>query len=147
MDEATNVYSFPQPVSSAPVEEVDSAPSGMGEEDLYGHSSYGHLPPPGPRNIIDLPESHSFIVTEVPPDNVMEEDDAPEENTEAEAPAQDSVAMSDGQPPDDAKDKDPPSENTSDKLQESAMDTNTGEPQTESQGKKDAPPEQIVTNT
>lgn len=137
----------PIPVSSAPVEEVDSAPSGMGEEDLYGHSSYGHLPPPGPRNIIDLPESHSFIVTEVPPDNVMEEDDAPEENTEAEAPAQDSVAMSDGQPPDDAKDKDPPSENTSDKLQESAMDTNTGEPQTESQGKKDAPPEQIVTNT
>lgn len=119
----------------------------MAEEDLYAHSSYTHLPPPGPRNIIDLPESHSFIVTEVPPDNVMEEDDAPEENTEPETPAKDSAMTSDNKLPEGAKDKDPPSENTSDKPQETPMDTSTGEPQTDSQGKKDAPPEQIVTNT
>lgn len=46
----------------------------MSTEELGYPSSSGQLPPPGPQEIIDLSESHSFIVTEVPQDNVMEGD-------------------------------------------------------------------------
>lgn len=134
----------PIPVSSAPVEEVESTPAEV-EEDLYGHSSYSQLPPPGPRDIIDLPESHSFIVTEVPPENVMEDDDAPQDSTEGEVPEQDSTIMSDDVPQDNAKGSDLISENTNDRSQENDVDKSAGEPENEGQG-KDAPPEQMDTN-
>lgn len=117
----------------------------MGEEDLYGQGSYSQLPPPGPHDIIDLPESHSFIVTEVPPENVMEGDDAPQESTEGKVPEQDSAVMNDDVPPDNAKGNGPPSESKSDRSQENEVDKSVGEPQNEDEG-KDAPPEQMDTS-
>ncbi|KAK4301455.1 hypothetical protein Pmani_026411 [Petrolisthes manimaculis] len=65
----------PLPVSTPPQEDTESSSSaGLGVEDhVYGSDvSRGHMATP--QEIIDLPESHSFIVTEVPPDNVMEGD-------------------------------------------------------------------------
>lgn len=70
----TCIYHTPIPdplsVSLPPLDDLDSGQTGGLDEELLVS---GHLPP-GPQEIIDLSESHSFIVTEVPPDNVMEGD-------------------------------------------------------------------------
>ena len=125
---------------------MENIPIDVEEDDLYGHSPYSQLPPPGPRNIIDLPESHSFIVTEVPPDNVMEEDDTPLDSTEAEAPPQHTPITTKDTPHHDDKGNDAPAEHTADKTQESEMDTGAKESQSESPA-KEAPPQQMVTDT
>ncbi|XP_042894208.1 KAT8 regulatory NSL complex subunit 2-like [Penaeus japonicus] len=78
----------PLPVSVPPVEDMDA--SGLGgaysvaDETLNPSDTSSHLATPGPQQIIDLSESHSFIVTEVPPENVMEGDG---EETEISVPA------------------------------------------------------------
>lgn len=70
------------------MEDMDA--SGLGgaysvtDESLNPSDASGHLATPGPQQIIDLSESHSFIVTEVPPENVMEGDG---EETEISVPA------------------------------------------------------------
>lgn len=63
-----------QPVSSPPLEDMESSTVDINTDELGGQSCSSQLPPPGPQEIIDLSESHSFIVTEVPPENVMEGD-------------------------------------------------------------------------
>ena len=63
---------FLQPVSSPLLDDLDDGcQTDMLDEDLLVG---GHLPS-GPQEIIDLSESHSFIVTELPPENVMEGDE------------------------------------------------------------------------
>lgn len=109
------------------MEEADNTQAEMGgDEDLYDHSMYGHLPPPGPRNIIDLPETHSFIVTEVPPDNVMEgDDDILPETTEGETqPPQDTpMETEDAAPPTEAKESDTQLEEDTAKTNKEESDT------------------------
>ncbi|XP_064113025.1 KAT8 regulatory NSL complex subunit 2-like [Macrobrachium nipponense] len=61
----------PLPVSLPPLDDLDGNHTDMLDEELLVG---GHLPTGGPQEIIDLSESHSFIVTEVPPENVMEGD-------------------------------------------------------------------------
>lgn len=135
-----------------------------GDDDLYDHSMYGHLPPPGPRNIIDLPETHSFIVTEVPPDNVMEGDDdiLPETTKEETQPAAETpMETEDVVPPSDAKGNDVQSEEDpaktskekSGKVEESGdtSNTNTGsitntlQTQNVDESQKEAPTDLPVT--
>lgn len=155
----------PVPVSSPLVEEVESSQTEMGgDDDLYDHSMYGHLPPPGPRNIIDLPETHSFIVTEVPPDNVMEGDDdiLPETTKEETQPAAETpMETEDVVPPSDAKGNDVQSEEDpaktskekSGKVEESGdtSNTNTGsstntlQTQNVDESQKEAPTDLPVT--
>ncbi|KAK7066771.1 KAT8 regulatory NSL complex subunit 2 [Halocaridina rubra] len=60
----------PLPVSLPPFDDVESGRVGGFDEELLVSS---HLPA-GPPEIIDLSESHSFIVTELPPEHVMEGD-------------------------------------------------------------------------
>lgn len=149
-----------QPVSSPLVEETESSQTEMGrDDDLYDHSMYGHLPPPGPRNIIDLPETHSFIVTEVPPDNVMEgDDDIPPETTKTIQPAaetpmetEDVVAPGDAKGNDVQPEEDPAkiSKEESGKDEESGDTSNTNTDSSTSalqnengdESPKDAPPD------
>ncbi|XP_066984862.1 KAT8 regulatory NSL complex subunit 2 isoform X3 [Macrobrachium rosenbergii] len=61
----------PLPVSLPPLDDLDGNHTDMLDEELLVG---GHLPTGGSQEIIDLSESHSFIVTEVPPENVMEGD-------------------------------------------------------------------------
>ncbi|XP_045585168.1 KAT8 regulatory NSL complex subunit 2 isoform X2 [Procambarus clarkii] len=74
----TCIYHTPIPdplaVSLAAVEDTESSSVDTGAEELSIQSCASQLPPPGPQEIIDLSESHSFIVTELPPENVMEGD-------------------------------------------------------------------------
>ncbi|XP_042231913.1 KAT8 regulatory NSL complex subunit 2-like isoform X1 [Homarus americanus] len=64
----------PIPVSSPLLEDIENNAIDLSAEELSIQSSTSQLPPPGPQEIIDLSESHSFIVSEVPPENVMEGD-------------------------------------------------------------------------
>lgn len=137
-----------------------------GDDDLYGHSMYGHLPPPGPRNIIDLPETHSFIVTEVPPDNVMEgDDDVLPETTKRETQPVPETPMEteDVVPPSDAKGNNmqpeehpaKTSEEESGKVEESGDTSNTNtdsststlQIQSGDESQKEAPPDLPVADT